>query len=363
MKKLLALCILILLLSVDRAYTQGCVAIRSTGAVCTKPDPSADVQKGWQLNTSYRYFRSFRHFVGTEEQKERLEKNTEVINWQHTLDLALVRHFNSQWSLAIDLPILANTRSSLYEHGGNTAKNARHKTHSFGIGDIRISGYYWLLDPVKSPNVNIQLGLGIKLPTGDYKYEDFFVKNDTTKVLGPVDQSIQLGDGGTGFTTEINAYYNISKLIGVYGSFYYLFNPREQNGVSTGRGSPVAATAITYGSSVMSVPDQYMIRAGANVSIDRFTASAGIRMECVPAQDLIGGSSGFRRPGYVISAEPGVVYRFKEVSAFATVPVALKRDRTQSYADKQRTNITGIYAQGDAAFADYSINIGLSFRL
>jgi hypothetical protein len=64
----------------------------------------------------------------------------------------------------------------------------------------------------------------------------------------------------------------------------------------------------------------------------------------------------------VISVEPGVSYQFKKVTAFATVPVAVKRDRTQSYADKQRTKITGVYAQGDAAFADYSVNIGCSFR-
>ncbi len=88
-----------------------------------------------------------------------------------------------------------------------------------------------------------------------------------------------------------------------------------------------------------------------------------MRMECVPAKDLIGGSSGFRRPGYVVSAEPAVSYQFGKMSAFATVPIALRRDRTQSYADKERTRITGIYAQGDAAFADYSINIGCSFRL
>ena len=363
MKKLFAIWIIILLIISGRAYSQGCVAIRSTGAMCTKPDATADAHKGWQLNTSYRFFRSFRHFVGTEEQKERLEKNTEVINWQHSLDLALVHHFNSRWSMAMNLPILSNARSSLYEHGGNNAKNARHKTHSFGIGDIRFTGYYWLLDPAKSSKGNIQVGLGIKLPTGDYKYQDFFIKNDSTQVLGPVDQSIQLGDGGTGFTTEINAYYNFSKTISVYGSFYYLFNPREQNGVSNARGGTTSATAILYGSSVMSVPDQYMIRAGANVSADQFTMSAGARMECVPSEDLIGGSSGFRRPGYVISVEPGMSYQFKKVNVFATVPIALKRDRTQSYADKQRTRITGVYAQGDAAFADYSINIGCSFRL
>ena len=363
MKKLFVTGLIIVMISSGRTYAQGCVAIRSTGAVCTKPDAMTDAHAGWQLNTSYRYFRSFRHFVGTEEQKERLENHTEVINWQHSLDLALVRHFNSRWSLAINVPILSNVRSSLYEHGGNNAKNARHKTRSFGIGDIRFTGYYWLFDPAQSSKGNIQVGLGIKLPTGDYKYQDFFIKNDSTKILGPVDQSIQLGDGGTGFTTEINAYYNFSRLFSVYGSFYYLFNPREQNGVSTARGGTPSATAIAYGSSVMSVPDQYMIRAGASASFDQFTVSGGMRMECVPSQDLIGGSSGFRRPGYVISAEPGVSYQFKKVNAFATVPIALKRDRTQSYADKERTRITGVYAQGDAAFADYSINIGCSFKL
>lgn len=270
MRKLLAIAIILLFVSTNHTQAQGCVTIRSTGAMCMKPDATAEAHQGWQLNTAYRYFRSFRHFVSTEDQKERLEKNTEVINWSHNLDVSLVRHFNSRWSLAMNLPVISNVRSSLYEHGGNSAKNARHKTRSFGIGDIRFTGYYWLLDLMRSSKGNIQLGLGIKLPTGDYEYEDFFIKNDSTKILGPVDQSIQLGDGGTGFTTEINAYYNFSKLISVYGSFYYLFNPREQNGVSTGRGSPASSTAIAYGSSVMSVPDQYMIRTGANLTVDRF---------------------------------------------------------------------------------------------
>ncbi len=346
------------------AHSQGCVAIRSTGAVCTRPDAARDAQQGWQINTVYRYFKSFRHFVGREEQKERLEKNTEVINWQHSLDLSIVRHFNNRWSLALNAPILANTRSSLYEHGGNNAgKNARHKTHSFGLGDIRLTVYHWLLDPARMPKGNIQVGLGLKLATGDYKVEDFFYKNDSTKTLGPVDQSIQLGDGGTGFTTEINAYYNFTHTISVYGSFYYLFNPREQNGTSTSRGAAPSASALAYGTSTMSVPDQYMARAGGNFMFGQLSASAGMRMECIPSRDLIGGSSGFRRPGYVISAEPGVSYQFKKLSAFATVPVAIVRNRTQSYSDKLRTQMTGVYTQGDAAFADYSINIGCSFRL
>ncbi|HUR10978.1 MAG TPA: hypothetical protein VM012_06400 [Flavitalea sp.] len=363
MKKIFSLMIIIAIVSAD-TFSQGCVAIRSTGGFCTA-ETSETMQHGgnWIFAANNRYFKSFRHFVGTDEQHERLEQKTEVINHSYSLDLTLTRVINNRWSLALTAPVISNARSSLYEHGGNTGgKNARHSTHSFGLGDIRLSVYRWLIDPVFSKKGNIQVGLGIKLPTGDYKYEDYFIRNDSTRVLGPVDQSIQLGDGGTGFTAELNTYYNLSRTFSVYGNFYYLLNPREQNGVSTARGGTPSATAIRYGSAVMSVPDQYMARAGVNATFNRLTLSAGVRDECLPAKDLIGGSSGFRRPGYIISAEPGITYQFKKATIYAFGPIALIRDRTQSVPDKVRTQVTGVYAQGDAAFADYAINIGFSFK-
>jgi len=358
--KFIMLTALLMTLATVKSSAQGCVAIRSTGGFCTanQAGHADSATEKWLLNINNRYFKSFRHFVGTAEQKQRIEEGTEVINHSYTADFALTRIVNKYWSFLIDVPIVSNARSSLYEHGGKT----RHSTHSFGLGDIRVAAYRWLLDPAKMPKGNIQVGLGIKFATGDYKYQDFFYTSDTTKALGPVDQSIQLGYGGTGFTTEVNAFYNFSKHIGVYGNFYYLLNPREQNGVSSSRQSAPSASSILYGSSTMSVPDQYMVRAGVNFSAGNFSASLGIRDECLPAKDLVGGSAGFRRPGYIISAEPGISYKIKKVTLYAFVPYALKRDRTQSYADKMRTQITGVYAQGDAAFADYSINIGGAFR-
>jgi hypothetical protein len=364
MKKLFFI-LLVSLFVVTYAHSQGCVAVRSTGAFCTKQDAMSGNTKGWQLNLGYRYFRSFRHFKGDAPQNERLEQNTEVINHSTNVDITLVRNFSSRWSMALNVPIINNARSSLYEHGGNAAgKEGRHSTNSFGIGDVRVSGYYWLLDPAKSTKINIQVGVGLKLPTGDYKYQDYFVKADGTKLLGPVDQSIQLGDGGTGFTTELNAFYNFSHNIGLYGNVYYLFNPREQNGVSTARGGTPNAAAMANGSDVMSVPDQYMIRGGVNLtSAERFSMSAGLRYECVPAKDAIGGSNGFRRPGYILSFEPALTYQAKRATFFASVPVALERNRIQSQPDKIRTELTGTYTKGDAAFADYLINIGCSFKL
>ena len=112
----------------------------------------------------------------------------------------------------------------------------------------------------------------------------------------------------------------------------------------------------------MSVPDQLMARAGVAMTKNKFGFSVGIRDDCLPSQDVIGGSSGFRRPGYIISVEPGITYTLRNISLYSYVPVALQRNRTQSYSDKLRTEKTGIYTHGDAAFADYVINIGASFR-
>ena len=294
--------------------------------------------------------------MGTAEQKQRIQQGTEVINHSFTCDLSLSRKLKNRWSVSFNIPIISNTRSSLYEHDGKT----RHSTSSFGIGDVRLSAAKWLFSEKKKGN--IQVALGLKLPTGDYRYQDYFYKNDSTNVLGPVDQSIQLGDGGTGITMELISYYNITKKLSMYANFYYLLSPREQNGVSTARGGTASASTIRYTSDVMSVPDQYMLRGGINYKTKSFLFSAGVRDECLPVRDLAGGSSGFRRPGYIISVEPGVTYNLKKASLYCFMPFAVKRSRTQSVPDKIRTNLTGVYAQDDAAFADYVINIGASFN-
>jgi hypothetical protein len=70
-----------------------------------------------------------------------------------------------------------------------------------------------------------------------------------------------------------------------------------------------------------------------------------------------------RRPGEVLTIEPGITYMFSKLNLFLTVPTAIMRNRTQSYPDQIRSSITGTNYKGDAAFADYSINLGFSLRL
>ncbi|HVV03191.1 MAG TPA: hypothetical protein VHC96_03170 [Puia sp.] len=357
-KFFLSLLTLILITVAEKTSAQGCVAIRSAGGFCGAGEGHIDTTSKWQLSVNNRYFKSFRHFIGTDEQKQRMAQQTEVINHQYTTDVTIYRLINPRWSIMLDMPIEANTRSSLYEH----ANLGRFQTHSFGVGDMRLAVYSWLLDPVKMPKGNVQIGLGIKLPTGAYNYQDYFHLTDSTKRLGAVDQSIQLGDGGTGLTLEVNAFYSFSSQFSFYGNFYYLSNPREVNSTSTARGGTASASAVKNGSDVMSVPDQFMWRAGFNYMVSHFTLSAGVREECLPVHDLVGGSNGFRRPGYIISAEPGVTYSVGKVSVYGFVPVAIVRNRTQSVPDMITTQLTGKTTHGDAAFADYAINIGLNYR-
>lgn len=355
MKRIYILPLIIFSFVQSKTNAQGCVAIKGTAGVCSKP---ADA-KGWELNLNNRYFKSYKHFVGTEEQKQRIEQGSNVINYAYELDITAIRTINLRWSLAMTLPIMDFKRTSLYEHDGKT----RHATRAFGIGDARFSAYRWMFDPKKSHKGNVQLGLGIKLPTGSYNSQDYFYKKADSSIIGAVDQSIQPGDGGTGITFEVNSFYNLTHKLGVYGSFFYLINPKEVNGTSTTRGSAASVTAKKYNTDVMSVPDLYMVRGGVSYMVKQFTFSGGVRVEGLPSSDLVGGDRGFRRPGYIISAEPSVTLVTKKASFNLAVPFALKRDRVQSNSDKRRTIDTGIHQQGDAAFADFLVSVGVTFKL
>ncbi|WP_080058610.1 hypothetical protein [Spirosoma aerolatum] len=362
----LVLAVAYILLSNSTTLAQGCVAVRHMS--CAAPAGSADYFKQrnghWQVSAGYRYFRSYKHFVGDVEQTQRVEQGTNVINLSHAIDLGITYMVNNRLSFSANLPIQYYDRSSLYEHYGNSvAQNPEQKrfhTGSQGIGDLRISGSYWLVNPVKLPKANIAAGLGVKLPTGNYSVTDSFHKltkegQDYTVSL-PVDQSIQLGDGGVGISVELQGYASLNSTLTAYANGFYLFNPRETNGVVR---NPTATT-IDLVTGTFSVADQFAARVGLSQSIKAVPGLAvmlGGRVEGVPAIDAFGGSSGFRRPGYIVSVEPGLSYMRHKTSIAATMPWAVYRNRTKSYAD--RLDPLG-QKHGDAAFADYLVSINVS---
>jgi hypothetical protein len=185
-----------------------------------------------------------------------------------------------------------------------------------------------------------------------------------------MDQAIQPGDGGLGFSVEIQGFTELYKGIYGFANGYYLFNPKESNGTYKS-----AAKPGLEGYNVYACPDQYFARAGFLTSIlkeKNLTLSLAGRIEGIPAYDALGGQVAYRRPGYVIAIEPGVSYRTGRSTFSLFVPYNFVKNRIQSAADiadqnLQNSNIDSqgqkVHVQGDAAFADYSISVGYSFLI
>src|SRR5690348_3351304 len=88
-----------------QSNAQGCVAIRSNGGVCTMTAADGSHQPAsWILGINSRYFRSFRHFVGKDEQEQRVEQGTEVINHTSSTEFGLTHNLNQRWSVAVFAP-------------------------------------------------------------------------------------------------------------------------------------------------------------------------------------------------------------------------------------------------------------------
>ena len=92
-------------------------------------------------------------------------------------DLGAQYLFNANWGVELEVP---------YDFRSFTAKNDAGKIQTdrwSQFGDVRIRGLYTGFSPDLSAGVN----LGVKLPTGDYKFDSKFVDRDTQLGTGSTD--------------------------------------------------------------------------------------------------------------------------------------------------------------------------------
>ncbi len=354
-----------ILLSSQTCFSQGCIPIRNLVGFGQFVLPSSDSANKapvrWLVNVNGRYLNSYKTYDEDREIASGSENNVYETNF------SLTRIYDKGFSFSADVPFISASRSTNFEHDGSDPAKTRYTTKAVGLGDIRLTGYKWLFDVSKPHRGNIQLGLGIKLATGDYKSEDFFhkdYKNPTALTSAPVNASIQPGDGGTGLIVELNSFYALSKAISLYGNFFYLFNPKDQNGVSTANGGLITdPNIIKAGGTVYSVPDAYTMRAGANVAVSNFTFWFGVRREGTPVYDLIGESNGVRRAGTYMSIEPGINYRFKNTIVYTFAPIPFYRYADQTVPDRIRSELTGTRFASPGGYANYLIFIGAIFKI
>jgi hypothetical protein len=362
------------------AFAQGCVAVRQMGGINSMPGSSTyNLQKGqFQVGASYRYFHSWRHFVGKEEQHERQttggghgpdgkDRGNAVNIYSHSLDINASYGITDRLQVNVSLPYVHNERSQVLR--SKTIDTTRYSVFAQGLGDVRVGLNYWVIDPAKAHHGNLMVGVGLKLPTGKHDVMDDALQADGSKLSVVMDQAIQPGDGGLGISLEFQGFRQIVNNIYGFANAYYLFNPKESNG--TFKSAP---TAGLEGYNLYACPDQYFARAGVMAGLgkaQKFTVSLAGRLEGIPAYDAFGGQVAYRRPGYVIAIEPGVTFRTGNHTFSLFVPYNFVKNRIQSAADIARQKMENavitdeskkVHIQGDAAFADYSISLNYAFR-
>jgi hypothetical protein len=327
-----------------QAWAQGCVAAHSNQRVLDElvapsqeSSPSPFSIHNLTVNIGYRVFNSNKYFQGSNE----IPRPTAVENHQNIFDIGVEYRLNKRWSLLADVPVYNGTRDQIYPPSGIFQVS--------GLGDITIGAQSWLFRPPTENGGNVAVSAAVKIPTGiDDATGSGLYHGQIIKATA--DQSMQPGDGSWGFNVGTQAYKSLWRRGTVYGQAIYLFNPRDTNGVATFRSQP--------GQSVMSVTDQYLYRGGVSQGVPKLRGlalSLGVRGEGVPVRDLLGDSNGFRRPGSIVSLDPGLMFNYKRDTFAVNGPWALYRDRPPSVPEIQNNT-----TNGDAFFADYTVIASVS---
>jgi hypothetical protein len=311
----------------------------------------------WQLGATYRTFRADKQYTGTRLNPIVTKLGTNVISELDLLDIGATYALDQNWNLTLGVPVILYGSSSR-ALPASVAGSPRFVHSASGIGDVTLTARRWVFDAQKHPNGNVSLGVGIKAPTGNENSKDRFpAGNGQNQQLRPVDQSIQLGDGGWGVIFDLQAFQRAGSLT-FFAQGSYLANPKGRNGTLSPPAflNPNGPSAVPYELRYNTVPDQYLARVGAThpvPGVNGLNVLLAGRIEGAPREDLWGENVGFRRPGYGIAIEPGLIYSLPggQTSVSVSVPVTLQVNRQA---------VDGV--PGDATFADYSVFASVTHR-
>lgn len=324
----------------NEAFAQGCVAAHSeqpiiAGLDATSQPRSSNLLHGLSVTIGFRTYSSYKHYIGTVYQVQRAIAHNEVQNHVDLYDLGLSYQLTPRWSIIADIPGMTATR----HQQGNV-----NVYRSGGIGDMLVGAQAWVWRPPTESHGNIAFSAQLKLPTGINDAKGTTILSNGQKQVRPFDESIQPGDGTWGFALATEAYREFYFHTTGYFTGSWLFSPQDTTGVLTYRSQP--------GEGVVSATDQYLWRGGFSHPVPKLyglALSIGGRMEGVPVRDAFGSSNGFRRPGYVISIEPGLMYARGRNMFNVSGPWAMERNRKTSVTDYANNT------HGDAAFSDYTV--------
>ena len=294
----------------------------------------------WQIDVAYRHLHASQWFVGTDVKESAAPFQKPLYINLDSFDITANYGVSDRIVLALTLPFSRGTHSRYYQDG------TRHVVESGGLGDLNVISTVWLRNPGQHTAGNMAFGVGVKMPTGDNDVSGALTLASGAPFNIPADQSIQLGDGGWGVIFQAQGYHTLFRRSSGYFNTWYLMSPRDSTGIK----SP-------YPGVFLSVPDVYSTRIGVayGVSTKRgISVSFGARIDGIPRRDLIGGSDGFRRPGYSLYLEPGIIMTHGHGSYTLSVPLRVHQDFKRSLVDMQLGKAGGGDLADSLILAQYS---------
>lgn len=310
--------------AVHSSSAQGCEPIRFT-------NPNFGVQgwtqqaRQWRLTIGYRYLYSDQWFVGSSEASGMAPGGRAPIIRSHTFVADLEYAPNERLAVHFSVPVSTGSIRRVYP----LYDSAYHRQHASGIGDASVSADLWLLDPRSHQSGNLSVGVGVQAPTGNNEDPGTWY-TASGPVEGAADGSIQPGSGGWGLSILTRAYARLFERGSGYFSGSYAFTPQAHSDVVWQPGREAWAVA-----------DGYSARLGLAYTVLPSTGlslSLGGRIDGTPVHDVFGGGDeAYRRPGYVIYADPGVALTRGKNYFSLNVPLRLHANRLKNALEEKNS--------------------------
>jgi hypothetical protein len=292
---------------------QGCMPLRFTSPSLGGQATTFLRPHEWQAGLALRRVATNRFFVGTAENETAAPGGQPLRLRLNSADLSVSYGVSERTSLSVTVPLFYGTGSNLHPDG------LRHQVSTAGIGDINALGTLWLASPSQHPTGNVQVGLGIKTPSGSHTLARDFFAPDGSVSQQPVTQTLQLGDGGWAIPVQLQAFQQIFPRGSVYASGVYSISLRKHTEVLW----PPA-------NALWAVPDVYSARVGLAYAVapnSGFSLSLGGRIDGTTSRDLIGGRDDFmRHNGYTMYVDPGLSLVTGRNQLTLSVPVRVREN-------------------------------------
>jgi hypothetical protein len=286
------------------------------------------------------------------------------------MDVSARYFINRRLSVIASLPIAFNRFSMLFPPKGN-GQGIRDGWNVNGIGDFQLNTQYALFEPRDHPYANCLVGVGIKIPTGNWDAQHWLPNLNGQDVIkrAVYPPAIMPGDGGVGIIGSLDTFKTLrgpqllrGQTIFLSGS--YLSNPRNTNGtpsIISSAGVPLTPNFLNELTN--SVADAYAVQAGASFKIPGTWNRPNLkglrprvvyRWEGVRNHDIIGPAGGFRQPGYVMSFGPGLTWARGKDTLMVDVPITFSQ-----FINQERSLVPGPSNGAKPAPLNNQRNLGL----